>query len=124
MSGRKSAPHSVTAMKTLNLKDGMPLVHQAISLLERELAVAQQSRHRVIKLIHGYGSSGVGGEIRIAVQKRLHEMKDQGLIQGFIFGENWTQSDEQSWKLIKIHPDLKNDRDYGRNNPGITVVLL
>jgi hypothetical protein len=111
-------------MKTINLKDGMPLVHQALSQLDGELASAKQQGQAVVKLVHGYGSTGAGGEIRIAVQRRLREMTDHGQIQGCIFGENWSQSDDAAWKLVKAHPALKQDRDFGRRNLGITIVLL
>jgi len=111
-------------MKTISLKEDMPLVHEALSQLERELAIAKQQRHRFVKLIHGYGSSGAGGEIRIAVQRRLRAMSDRGDIRGCIFGEDWTKSDEQTWALIKTYPDLKQDRDLGKRNLGISIVLL
>jgi hypothetical protein len=102
----------------------MPLVHQALSQLERELAIAPQQGHSIIKFIHGYGSSGVGGEIRIAVQNRLHEMKGRGEIRAVIFGENWAKSDEQTWKLVQKYSELKRDPDLGRTNLGITIVVL
>jgi hypothetical protein len=111
-------------MKTVNLKDGMPLVHQALSQLDREIAMARQQGHAAVKFVHGYGSSGVGGEIRIAVQNRLHEMEIRGQIAACVFGENWAKSDEQTWKLIQKHSELKQDMDLGRKNLGITVVIL
>ncbi|MCU1298459.1 MAG: hypothetical protein JWO91_2737 [Acidobacteriaceae bacterium] len=111
-------------MKTVNLKDGMPLVHQALSQLDREIAMARQQGHSAVKLVHGYGSSGVGGEIRIAVQNRLLEMKTRGEIGDCIFGENWAKSDEQTWKLIQKRSELKQDIDLGRQNLGITIVVL
>jgi hypothetical protein len=111
-------------MKTVNLKEGMPLVREATSQLNRELAVAKQQGYGLIKLIHGYGSTGAGGEIRIAVQKRLREMSDHDEIRGCIFGENWAKSDEQTWRIITAYPPLKKDRDLGRGNLGITIVLL
>jgi hypothetical protein len=111
-------------VKTINLKDGMPMVHQALSQLDRELAIARQQGHSAVKLIHGYGSSGVGGEIRIAVQSRLHELKGRGEIRACIFGEDWAKSDDLAWALLQKSPELKQDRDLGRKNPGITVVLL
>jgi len=49
----------------------MPTVAEALQLLERELVRSRQAGGKVVKLIHGYGSTGAGGEIRIAVQKRL-----------------------------------------------------
>jgi len=102
----------------------MPLVRDALAQLDRELSGARRPRDPVVKLIHGYGSTGAGGDIRIAVQKRLRELEDQGAIRGFIFGENWTASDSQTWDLMKLHPALKHDPDLGRGNRGITIVLL
>jgi hypothetical protein len=102
----------------------MPLVHQAMQHLDRELALARQNKCKLLKLIHGYGSSGEGGDIRIAVQKRLAELASRGEIRLCIFGENWAKSDERAWALLKAHPELKQDRDLGRRNLGITVVVL
>ncbi len=102
----------------------MPVVREALQRMDRELAVARQSKTTLLKLVHGYGSTGAGGEIRIAVQKRLLEMAQGGQIRGCIFGENWSKSDEATWKLLQSQTDLKNDSDLGRGNRGITIVLL
>jgi hypothetical protein len=112
------------AIKTVNLKTGMPPVHQAVQHLDRELAVARQEKCKLLKLVHGYGSSGEGGDIRIAAQKRLVEMTSRGEIRGCIFGEDWTKSNEQAWALLKANPELKQDQDLGRRNLGITIVML
>lgn len=108
----------------MNLKSDMPLVREALQRLERELAIARQEKTTVLKVVHGYGSSGAGGEIRIAVQKRLREMAEYGQIRGCIFGENWSKSDELTWKILQSMAELKSDPDLGRKNPGITIVLL
>ena len=102
----------------------MPTVSEALQHLGRELARARQEGRIVLKLIHGYGSSGAGGEIRIAAQKRLTEMASRGDIHACIFGENWAKSDEQAWALLKAHPELKQDTDLGKRNLGITIVVL
>ena len=111
-------------MKTVNLKEGMPQVHQALSQLDQELARARVEGFGLVKLIHGYGSTGAGGEIRIAVQRRLREMCDHGQIRGCIFGEDWAKSDELTWALLGSYAALKEDRDLGKRNRGITVVVL
>jgi hypothetical protein len=115
-------------IKTVNLKSDMPLVREALERLDRELALAHQEKAKLLKLVHGYGSSGAGGEIRIAVQKRLLELAQNGQIRGCIFGENWSKSDDATWKLLQSHSgpksELKNDSDLGRGNRGITIVLL
>jgi hypothetical protein len=102
----------------------MPLVREALQRMERELALARQEKVRLLKLVHGYGSSGAGGEIRFAVQKRLVEMTQTGQIRGCIFGENWSKSDEMSWRLVQAQPQLKEDSDLGRGNRGITIVMF
>jgi hypothetical protein len=102
----------------------MPQVHEALQRLDRELTVARQDKAKLLKLVHGYGSTGVGGDIRIAVQKRLLEMVQNGHIRGCIFGENWSKSDDAAWKLLQSHPELKSDSDLGRRNLGITIVLI
>ncbi|MFZ0283966.1 MAG: hypothetical protein WAL32_01940, partial [Terriglobales bacterium] len=76
-------------MKTVNLKEGMPLVHQALMQMEHELTLARAEGCDFVKLIHGYGSTGSGGEIRIAAQKRLREMSERCEIRSVIFGEDW-----------------------------------
>lgn len=111
-------------MLTLNLKSDMPTVPEALQRMERELAMARQQNVPILKLIHGYGSSGVGGDIRIAVQRKLYELQNGGDIQACIFGENWSKSDQTSWRILQSHPFLKKDSDLGRGNRGITIVIL
>jgi hypothetical protein len=86
--------------------------------------LARRSGSAFLKIVHGYGSTGVGGDIRIAVQKRLHELAEAGQIRGCIFGENWSKSDDATWRLLQVHSELKSDPDLGRHNQGITIVLL
>ena len=102
----------------------MPLVREALQRLDRELLLARQEKITLLKIVHGYGSTGEGGAIRVAVQKSLVEMKQNGTIRMCIFGENWAKSDEVSWKLLQSHAKLKSDSDLGRRNRGITIVLL
>jgi hypothetical protein len=102
----------------------MPSVHEALQRLDRELALARQEKVSVLKLIHGYGSTGAGGDIRIAAQKRLLDLAHNAQIRTCIFGENWSKSDEQTWRLLQAQPALKADSDLGRGNRGITIVVL
>lgn len=127
MRGRRYPRDSTTRManpRMVNLEAGMPTVHDALTRLDQELAAARREGYEIVKLIHGYGSSGAGGDIRIAVQLRLTEMVRNNQIRNCIFGENWSKSDEHTWKLIQARSELKQDRDLGRKNLGITVVVL
>ena len=111
-------------IKTVDLELGMPTVPQAHARLASALGDARERGVTVLKLIHGYGSSGAGGDLRIALQATLQQMAQRGEIQCCIYGEDWRKSDEQAWKLVKKFPALKTDRDFGKNNRGITLVVL
>lgn len=102
----------------------MPSVHEALQRLDREIALARQSKAGMLKIIHGYGSTGAGGDIRIAVQRRLQELSEGGQIRGCIFGEDWSKTDDATWRLLQKEAALKSDPDLGRRNHGITIVLL
>ena len=111
-------------IKIVNLEDGMPKVEEARLRVQRELQVARQQGYSAIKLIHGYGSSGVGGALRIELQKELQRLAAAGSLRSFIPGEAWRVSNEATWELLKRFPEWKRDSDLGRNNPGISIVLL
>jgi hypothetical protein len=111
-------------IKTVNLKHDRPTVSEALSRLDQEITRARREGTTVLKVVHGYGSSGAGGEIRIAVQARLREMAEDGRIRCCIFGEYWSKSDEATWRLLQDRVELKQDSDLGHANRGITVVVL
>jgi len=112
------------SIRTIVMKEGMPSVEQARARLQTELRTARQSGVKILKLIHGYGSTGVGGDLRVALQSTLRQMAQRHEIGDCIFGENWRTSDERSWALLKRIPELRGDSDLGRGNKGITLVVL
>jgi adenosylmethionine-8-amino-7-oxononanoate aminotransferase len=99
-------------------------VHEALSRLDSHLAAARRDEISILKIVHGYGSHGAGGDIRIAVQKRLIELAEAGQIRACIFGEDWSKANDVAWRLLQSRPELKDDSDLGRGNKGITVVLM
>ena len=111
-------------LRTVNLEEGWPTTVQARARLVGELQQARRSGARILKLIHGYGSSGAGGDLRLALQSLLRQMADRKEIQECIFGEDWSQSDERAWTIVKRFPQFKQDRDFGKKNKGITIVVL
>ena len=112
------------SMLTVNLEEGMPTVAQVQSRLIGELGRARASGAKTVKLIHGYGSSGVGGKLRIGVRQFLGTKKRQNTIKTFVPGEEWDIFNSESQRLLAECPGLSKDRDLGRGNPGITLVLL
>ncbi|MGE5322395.1 MAG: Smr/MutS family protein [Actinomycetota bacterium] len=111
-------------MKVVNLEEGMPQVEQARLRMQHELHTARAQGYAAVKLIHGYGSSGVGGVLRTELQKELRLAVSSGTVRGCIAGEDWRISDEGTWRLLKQLPEWKQDADLGKNNRGITIVVL
>ena len=110
--------------KILNLKENSPTVEQALAIMEIEINSCKAEGVKVIKIIHGYGSHGVGGIICYNVRKKLLQLKKQKVIKDFMLGQEWDMSNA---KCIEILTDLKDcfgDEDLGHSNPGITIVVL
>ena len=116
---RKSA-----RIKVIDLEKGMPTVEQARLRMQYELQSARKDGYTAVKFIHGYGSSGAGGALRIELQKELYQAVQNGAIQAFIAGENWRRSDEKTWELLMRFPEWKKDSDLGKKNQGISLVIL
>jgi hypothetical protein len=116
--------HKPARIKVINLEEGMPTVEQARLRMQYELQTARKEGYMAVKLIHGYGSSGAGGALRLELQRELRRGAREGTIPVFIAGEDWRIANEATWELLKRFPEWKNDADLGRNNLGISVVVL
>ena len=106
------------------LKSGRPTVAEARARLAAELETARRQGATAVKLIHGFGSSGVGGKIRLAVRSSLRKRQKEGLIRGFVPGEKWDVFEESARRIIEDCPQLRKDADLNNANEGITIVLL
>ena len=113
-----------SALPILNLEDGMPIVEEAIRRMSMGIQEMRVSGIRAVKLIHGYGSTGTGGKIRIGIRRELSTMKKRKLIRDFIPGENFGPFDETSRKMTERNRAIARDPDYGRSNHGITIVMI
>ena|SRR5688572_15147671 len=111
-------------IKIVNLEVGVPTVEQARLRLDYELQRARSEGFTAVKVIHGYGSSGVGGALRTAIQGKLRAAAERGEVRAAIYGEDWRIADEHAWPLLQKFPEWKADSDLGRGNRGITVVVL
>lgn len=111
-------------IRQINLEDEKPTVAQAMARLKLELHLAKRQNIWVLKMIHGFGSTGNGGKIRVAVRKELASLQKRGQIRYFIPGENLTIFEEDTRKLLAICPAFRKDHDIDRHNNGITVVVL
>jgi len=56
---------------TVNLKKDLPSVDEAMDKLEQQLVSLKHQRVGVVRLVHGWGSSGTGGIIKAACHRHL-----------------------------------------------------
>lgn len=108
-------------MKSYNLKSDMPSVALA---MDRIKVILKYEKSKVIKIVHGYGSTGVGGDIKIAIRKYLNELLMQNQIKAYIPGEAFGHLLGFDY-IIKTYENLlKTDSDYKRSNEGITYIII
>ena len=108
----------------INLERGRPVVETALRKMTGEIALARSSRVKVVTLIHGYGSSGKGGRIRIECRRMLDHMEEKGEIRKFIAGENFHRRRGEGKDLIRRFPGLEKLCSTDFNNRGVTIVEL
>ena len=102
----------------------MPTVDQAIRRLTFELRMGRTTDLRVLKIIHGYGSSGTGGRLRVELRRYLDDQVRRGLIKRYVMGEKFSIFDEGTRELLQACGALRADRDLERFNNGVTFILL
>ena len=113
---------SQSRLKIVNLKAGMPTVEEAKRRLLESLYAPRGASGPVVKIIHGYGSSGTGGAIRAAVRELLATWQREGKVVTLIRGEDWSIFDGASQGLRERYSFLKGDEDLDRGNAGVTIV--
>lgn len=111
-------------VRELNLELGHPTVKEALCRLEADLPSTAKMKQPMMKIIHGYGSSGKGGKIRTAVRKRLKEMQETGMVKDVIFGEDFSIFSDSTRKAFGSCEALRQDGDLDSYNRGVTFVLL
>lgn len=112
------------SMVTINIEEGLPTLEEARMRLKSELAKCQDQRAKAAKIIHGYGSTGVGGILRHGIRKSLISRRKEGQIRAVVFGENWSVFDSNARAILEVCPELAKDRDLCNSNPGISIVVF
>jgi hypothetical protein len=108
----------------VNIEQGMPSVDVARQRLIAAIDSNRRAGISVIKIIHGYGSSGVGGKLRVAVRKSLNRRRSEGKVARIIYGEHWSIFNQETQQFLLDYPDLSRDGDLDRYNQGITIIEL
>lgn len=110
-------------MRTFNLKEIGANREDSVILLEMFIEESRVMGESVIKVLHGYGSHGVGGVLFSAVREKLTTLKRQQKIKDFFGGGKWNLLDGDTINALFKDKSVV-DEDLNKSNPGITIVIL
>jgi len=102
----------------------MPTLDEARRFVIAQIRQAKEDGVRVLKVIHGYGSTGSGGKLCVGLRKSFGLRRKEGVIREFIAGEDFGVFDETTLKLLEEVPEVRGDSDLGRVNEGVTIAWL
>ncbi len=119
-----SSKQSRKGLYVLNVKRNMPTCEEADRKLRNSLIKLSKDGYSCVKVIHGYGSSGVGGELRYCLRDVLNRLRNNGIIDFFVEGEYFDSDSGKSKLLLRRLPSLSKDKDFNKSNKGITIVKL
>ena len=123
--GSAEVPEAITETLIFDLELGAPLVEEAISKFERYLEAASNAGFKTMLVIHGYGSSGKGGEIRKTLRDNLEHNFYSDRVVDYFLGEDLKEGNESYAQLLKRRPSLQKQKTQFKNsNAGITFCLL
>lgn len=108
-------------MKTYNIKQDFPTKILAKDRLE---IILKYEKEAIIKIIHGYGSSGVGGDIKDMIRELLELKLHQKKIKAYIPGEAFGHLLGYDYVIKTYRKLLSQDPLYQRPNEGITYIII
>src|SRR5208283_1689269 len=114
----------MSATRTFNVEAGLPTLDDARRLVIAQIKQAKRDGARVLKVIHGYGSSGKGGTLCFGLRKSFGLRKKEGVIKDFIAGEDFSIFNETTLDLLEAVPELRGDPDLGAINEGASILWL
>ncbi len=111
-------------LREVNIKADLPTAADAIKRVTFNIHQSKALGCTVLKLIHGYGSTGKGGKIRTEARRYLQQQKAKGVIRDFIPGEEFSIFNEATRAAFAKCDELRRDSDLERANNGVTIVVL
>lgn len=92
--------------------------------LLNEIDACKLGGFKLLKVVHGYGSHGVGGLIKKELQTTFQMLKRHKKIFDYIPCEKWTPTNPLRKKAVELSSELLSDSDLMYLNPGVTIVLI
>lgn len=114
----------MNVIRTFNVEAFLPTVEEARRMIIAEIRRAKHERARVLKIIHGYGSTGKGGALLTGLRKSFRLRKKEGIIRDFIAGEDFSIFNNAVLNLLEAVPEMRGDPDLNATNEGVSILWL
>jgi hypothetical protein len=114
----------VSTLRIFNIEADFPTLDEARRRTIEEIRKSRREGVGVLKVIHGYGSSGKGGTLCFGLRKSFALRKKEGVIKDFIPGEDFSIFNPTVLSLLEAAPGLRGDPDLNATNEGVTLLLL
>ena len=114
----------MSVIRIYNVEAGIPVLGEARRWVIKENKQAKRTGMRVLKVIHGYGSSGKGGALCVSLSKSHCLRKKEGVIKEFIAGEYFSFFKPTVLALLETETELRGDADLNATNEGATLLWL
>ncbi len=112
------------ATQIINIEENYPTVEEAMNRLRLEISTLRRIGVKSVKVIHGYGSTGAGGAIRMASRQFLKKMQMDKRITALCIGEHFGPFEKDGRDILTLDKSFRSDPDWARKNDGITLVIL
>ena len=111
-------------MRTINIEAGFPSLDDARRDVAAEIRRAKRDGLRVLKIIHGYGSTGKGGKLCVGLRKSFQLRRQEGVIRDFIPEKSFSIFNGTVLALMDAVPEVRGDPDLNNTNEGVTFLWL
>lgn len=109
---------------TVNFKEIVFASEDASIYLDIEIEKAKAQGVKGFKIIHGYGSHGRGGLICINIRRHAMNLRRQKKIKNVFTGAEWGIENKSCFDFLTTCQYASLDEDLGKQNPGITIIVL
>jgi hypothetical protein len=96
----------------------LPTLDDTRRLLIKGLKRAKREGVKVLKVIHGYGSSGTGGKLCVGLRKSFGLRKKEGMIEDFVAGEDFSVSTARCWLCWRRCRSCAATRTWAQSTKG------
>lgn len=123
--GSSDPPHCNAEFLIVNLEFQSPSAEQALGQLEQNIRAAISVGLKILMVLHGYGSTGMGGRIRNLVRQELQANRWADCVREFIHCEALKNRAELG-RRVRLSNQLQDTlvAQGVLNNSGCTLLLL